>query len=65
MIEEEAKEKLSKKLPNSGFHVENHFREITKMVGVGSGAKREVANMELTQYACYLLKSLFNFVAVN
>lgn len=33
----------------------NHFREVTKMVCLGSGAKRPVKDYMLTRYACYLI----------
>ena len=35
--------------------VADHFRDVTKMVDVGSGAKREVGDIKLTRYACYLI----------
>ena len=35
--------------------VEDHFGEVTKMVGIGSGAQREVEDVRLSRYACYLI----------
>ncbi len=35
--------------------VEDHFVDITKMVDIGSGAQREVADVRLSRYACYLI----------
>ncbi len=39
----------------SGMEVPDHFREVTKMVPLGSGAQRSVKDYMLTRYACYLL----------
>lgn len=33
----------------------DHFREVTKMVTLGSGAQRPVKDYMLTRYACYLI----------
>lgn len=40
---------------NSGEEVGDHFRDITKLVSVGSGAERGIVDCELTRYACYLI----------
>lgn len=33
----------------------SHFLEVTKMVSIGSGAKREIMEYRLSRYACYLI----------
>ena len=40
---------------NAGIEVDNHFREATKMVKIGSGAERKLQDYMLTRYACYLI----------
>ena len=40
---------------NAGIEVDNHFREVTKMVKIGSGAERKLQDYMLTRYACYLI----------
>lgn len=39
----------------SGIAVTDHFREVTKMVPLGSGAYRRIKDYMLTRYACYLI----------
>jgi DNA-damage-inducible protein D len=37
------------------YNPADHFARISKMVDVGSGAKRQVEDIALTRYACYLI----------
>ena len=39
----------------SGHPVADHFVDVNKMVDLGSGSQREVDDIMLTRYACYLL----------
>ena len=39
----------------SGHEVLDHFADVGKMVDLGSGSQREVADIMLTRYACYLI----------
>lgn len=47
-------EKAKKACENSGVPVHDHFRDVTKMVSIGSGAERPVSDTMMTRYACYL-----------
>jgi len=51
----EAIERAKTACANSGHDVEDHFAEVRKMVEIGSGAKRNVDDYELSRYACYLI----------
>lgn len=40
---------------NSGHRVEDHFADVSKMVGIGSGAERKIKVTLLSRYASYLV----------
>lgn len=40
---------------NAGYDPKDHFAHISKMVDLGSGAQREIEDIALTRYACYLI----------
>ena len=39
----------------AGYEPADHFLDVTKMVDLGSGATREIDDVVLTRYACYLI----------
>ncbi len=39
----------------SGHSIADHFPDVRKMVDIGSGAEREIEDIALTRYACYLI----------
>lgn len=39
----------------SGHDIQDHFPDVRKMVDLGSGSQREVDDIMLTRYACYLI----------
>ena len=40
---------------NAGQNVDDHFAYVRKMVDIGSGTQREIDDIALTRYACYLI----------
>ena len=48
-------EKAKESCKNSNNNVEDHFAEVGKMVELGSGAEREIKDIILSRYACYLI----------
>ena len=48
-------DKAKKACENAGSSVSDHFADVGKMVTLGSGSQREVEDIALTRYACYLI----------
>jgi DNA-damage-inducible protein D len=40
---------------NSGYPIEDHFEDVLEMVPIGSGAQRQIPEIRLSRYACYLI----------
>lgn len=51
----EAVERARQACAESGNSVQHHFVESDKMVDTGSGAMRQIADIVLSRYACYLV----------
>ena len=48
-------EKAKEACRNSGHAVKDHFEDILEMVDIGSGARRQIEDVRLSRYACYLI----------
>ncbi|WP_298651663.1 DNA damage-inducible protein D [uncultured Proteiniphilum sp.] len=48
-------EKAKEACRNAGENISYHFADVSKMVQIGSGAEKEIDDMLLTRYACYLV----------
>lgn len=52
---ENAIERAKASCVSSGKRIENHFVDVTKMVPVGSDSKRQIKDIALSRFACYLI----------
>lgn len=48
-------EKAREACKNSGHAIEDHFVQVNEMVEIGSGGRRQIADVRLSRYACYLV----------
>jgi DNA-damage-inducible protein D len=48
-------DKAKKSCEQAGEETKNHFADIGKMVEIGSGVEKEIPDLALTRYACYLV----------
>jgi DNA-damage-inducible protein D len=47
--------KAKKACENAGSSVSDHFADVGKMIAIAKGAQREIEDIALTRYACYLI----------
>jgi len=48
-------DKAKQACKNSGQNPNDHFPRVEKLVEIGSGAKRDIGDIHLSRYACYLI----------
>jgi len=48
-------EKARDACKNSGNRIDDHFEDILDMIAIGKGGRRQIENVRLSRYACYLI----------
>lgn len=48
-------EKAKTACKNSGRNISDHFEDVLDMIETGKGARRQIADVKLSRYACYLV----------
>ncbi|MBR0465407.1 DNA damage-inducible protein D, partial [Candidatus Saccharibacteria bacterium] len=55
VVIEKAKTSFSNSEFTKNYDINDHFRQVVKMVPTGSGAERPIDDYQLSKYACYLI----------
>ena len=55
VVIEKAKTSFSNSRFTKNYDINDHFRQVVKMVPTGSGAERPIDDYQLSKYACYLI----------